>query len=205
MSYLTALGLIEGHLRVGGELYRQGHHSAALSHMKHPGDELYRDLLPAFHQRGVAGFAQPLEDLAERVEHGARVADVDAALGRALQAVDTARFGATGPGGPGTTLLVAHRLVEMAAQEYDAGVTDGRVVDEHEYQDAYGFVLVAQRLVASLDGMGSDSVHRAVERADTALSGLHIAWPTLTGPESGTDASLLYGAAARLEIAASSL
>ena len=91
-----------------------------------------------------------------------------------------------------------------AAEEYSAAVENGQVHDPHEYQDAYGFVEVARRLIGTLDTGSDAAVAQAVERARKALAGLDGAWPRLDGG-AAVDPSLLHGAAARIEIAAGSL
>src|SRR5690606_14752630 len=69
-AYLAHLGLVRGHLWVGVQLYNAGHKGMALTHMKHPKDELYADLEPAFEARNEAGFADVLSALAAAVEAG---------------------------------------------------------------------------------------------------------------------------------------
>jgi hypothetical protein len=76
-AYLTQLGLIRGHLNVGFDLYQQGEVDAAKTHMKHPGDELYAALEPAFAARGVPGFAKQLETLAAMVQREAALSQGD--------------------------------------------------------------------------------------------------------------------------------
>ncbi|MEQ8486804.1 MAG: hypothetical protein RIB46_20760 [Pseudomonadales bacterium] len=70
-AYLSRLHLILGHLEVGVSLYRKGHTAAALTHMKHPADELYSALIPAIAARGVTGFDGQLEAPAQAVAGGA--------------------------------------------------------------------------------------------------------------------------------------
>ena len=45
----------------------------------------------------------------------------------------------------GNTLSVVQQLSAAAAEEYAAAVTDGRVIETIEYQDARGFLLAAQQ------------------------------------------------------------
>ena len=81
------------------------------------------------------------------------------------------------------------------------GVEGGRVVNPHEYQDAFGFVQTAEAAVARLKqaGKGDPEILAKIERE---LGAVEPAWPALVPPEQiATDASLLYGAAARIEIA----
>lgn len=201
-AYLTQLALIRGHLDVGVELYRQGAAAAAKTHMKHPEDELYGDLEPAFAARGVAGFEDALQNLADLVEADAPLSRVEAAYAEILRAIETA----AGTGAPGagvvakTAAVVA--LVREAAEDYGKGVADGQVVDAHEYQDSLGFVRSARSILQSL-GAAERAGHEAVlaEISDD-LDSLAPAWPGVVPPgHVEADASLIYGAAARIEIA----
>ena len=95
------------------------------------------------------------------------------------------------------------QLVRIAAEEYDIGVVDGEIANLHEYQDAWGFVQVARdelRQVAE----GDDP--KAAAAAEEMLAELEAAGPLFPaivpeGPMTA-DSSLLWGAAARMELAA---
>lgn len=145
VEYLTQLGLIRGHLRVGLALYRRGEEALAKTHMKHPGDELYAGLSPEFERRGGTGFGDELERLARAVETDATLADVEAAYAALLDRIaaaerlvgfDDARDGAQ-------DAHVIRGLLHHAREEYAVGVRDGRIADLHEYQDAWGFAQTA--------------------------------------------------------------
>ena len=205
VAYLTQLGLLRGHLLVGLALARQGDLAAARSHMKHPGDELYGTLAPAFVQRGVPGFSVELDQLARLVEQGAPANEIETA-DRALQnAIDRAAAGA-GQVGLRARMLVVTNLVRTAAEEYAVGVVDGQVVDAHEYQDSYGFVEVAWQMLDQLSPRDRAAAAAQIETIEQQLAGLHDAWPSVVAPARvTTEAALLHGAAARIEIAARSL
>ena len=103
-----------------------------------------------------------------------------------------------------TRLQVILNLMRIAAEEYAIGVKDGKVVNAHEYQDALGFVRVAERLLegASQEERSSEAVAATREQLDA----LAVAWPSLIPPDRiETSPSLLYGAAARVEIASLSI
>ena len=57
IAYLTHLGLIRGHLRVGVDLYEKGVREHAKRHMKHPADELYAALTSASSAFPVRSYA----------------------------------------------------------------------------------------------------------------------------------------------------
>lgn len=207
VAYLGQLGLVRGHLFVGLELFRRGDLEGARSHMKHPSDELYAGLVPAFAARGLPGFASELEHLATLVERERDQADIEVAYTALVIAIAAHEAGIrTAPGWtPALDLQVAAFLVRTAGDEYDEGVTDGRVVEPHEYQDAYGFVQIARALVDGLDA--EPRAQQAVAQARGALDSLEGAWPDLpvpAGPVTVTAATFAE-AAARLERAAAAL
>ncbi|MFV0276585.1 MAG: hypothetical protein ACK5HY_05290 [Parahaliea sp.] len=205
VAYLTQLGLMRGHLLVGLELYRQGHIEHARTHMKHPKSELYANLQPAFDTRKAAGFARQLEALAAAVEgDDSERASVEAAYEAVLAGIGQAESH-TAKLPPAARLQVAVNLVRTAADEYGIGVVEAKVVNAHEYQDAYGFTNVAQDMVGQMDAAGDAGLADTLAQVRGLIQSLFDAnaWPAIMPPDTvGVDASLLYGAAARIEIVA---
>lgn len=205
VAYLTQIGLMRGHLFVGIELFRTGAIDHARTHMKHPEDELYGDVVPAFEARGARGFAAELEALATAVEGDGEADTVETAYKALLDAMAEAEA-AVNPATneqPGPRLQVIVNLVRTAGDEYAIGVVDGKIVNGHEYQDAYGFTQIAKQIVTSIDDKGDDTLSADLTKIMGLLTDLDVAWPNIVPPETvETEASLLYGAAARIEIIA---
>jgi hypothetical protein len=86
---------------------------------------------------------------------------------------------------------------------------DGRVNNAHEYQDALGFTRVARSLVENLagsDAADQPALQRVIERARTQLDAVQPLWVGVMPPERvDGEASTLYGATARVELAAGAL
>jgi hypothetical protein len=210
-AYLTRLHLILGHLEVGVSLYREGHAAAALTHMKHPADELYSALVPAFAARGVSGFDGQLEALAQAVAGGADVDTVAHAFADVQAGVKSAATGISTDAARSAALWmqVVVNLMRTAADEYALAVVDGRVNNAHEYQDALGFTRVARSLVENLagsDAADQPALQRVIERARTQLDAVQPLWVGVMPPERvDGEASTLYGATARVELAAGAL
>lgn len=199
--FLAQLGLIRGHLWVGYKLYQEGHIAMAKTHMKHPEDELYAGLEPIFKAREVSGFGKELQTLAEAVnqEKG------DAAVNKAYRALQSkmAKSESIEDKSARDVLVSISLMIRTAADEYAIGVKNGDVVNVHEYQDAYGFTEIA---IERLDDINSEQQELAKDDiANTRqwLLELRELWPTVDpqGKLQG-DASHLYGAAARIELAA---
>jgi hypothetical protein len=196
VALLTALGLVEGHLRAGSALYQAGQPEMALTHKKHPSEEIYTDLAPMLEAVGAPGFAAELEALAETVSTGAPADAVAAAETAALAAIEVARQ-AAGPSAAETAEAI-ERLVRTAAEEYAIGIVDGAVSNVHEYQDAWGFVQVAKAQAAVL-GAAEPEV---AAKISAALAETDMLFPDLA-PAGNVDgkAGVLQGAAARIELA----
>jgi len=199
-AYLAQLGQVRGHLWVGVQLYRAGHKDMALTHMKHPGDELYAGLQPAFDAREAPGFAEALSQLAEAVAQSLPLSEVKARHSELEQGIAEAE--SLSEVDLKTALGSIEKMVRTAAEEYAIGVKDGKIVNAHEYQDAFGFVTAAQNRLDSLSEKQIQQGAEAVEEVAQQLSSLRSLWPALV-PEGkiGGDASELYGAAARIQLA----
>lgn len=200
-AYLAQLGLIRGHLWVGYKLYQEGHIDMAKTHMKHPEDELYAGMEPVFKARQVDGFAQELQMLADAVndEKG------DAAVNKAYQALQNqiAKSERIEDKSARDVLISISLMIRTAADEYAIGVKNGDVVNVHEYQDAYGFTEIAIERLDSINGEQQQLAAKDIENTRQWLLELRDLWPTVNpqGKLEG-DASHLYGAAARIELAA---
>ena len=195
VEYLYRLGMVRGHLAAFIELYRAGSFDMAAMHVKHPESELYAALSPAFAARGDGGFADALTSLADAAENKGDVEQVYAAT------VSSIRKSA-GEANARTTLLAVSQLVSTAAEEFDIGVTEnGEIVEPHEYQDAFGFLSAAREIVAEIetrDINAGEAIAVAHEQIDLALA----SFDGLVVAETEGVSSTLYGAAARIEIAA---
>jgi hypothetical protein len=67
VEFLTDLGLLEGHVVIGMELYQRGDRNAAIQ-LKLAKDDAYKDLEPALKTRKLSSFAKDLADLIAMVE-----------------------------------------------------------------------------------------------------------------------------------------
>ena len=203
VAFLTRLGLIRGHLRVGNALYQAGQFDMSATHMKHPRDELYSGLVPAIEFRGATTFDQPLSNLADAVESNAGADQVQSAW----QAVDDAIQAIEARVDPplNATLLAIVEILRTAGEEYALGVVDGQIENVHEFQDAWGFTQVVDQRLDTLNP-SSDEEQVAVERASDLVDELQSLWPSLA-PEEAVQgrASALHGAAARIELLANGL
>jgi len=174
--------------------------------MKHPEDELYSALKPAFTARGIAAFDSELSDLAEGVNQDKDAADVEAAYETLLEQITRAETEVAAS--PQQKLLVAAALVRTAGDEYALAVDDtGKLINAHEYQDAFGFVKTAEAIADGIDAGDDEALAAAKAEVKSLLEPLYAeAWPSLLPPDTlSFTASQLFGASARIELEARSL
>lgn len=203
VAYLSALMAIKGHLTSGAELYKSGDAAGAASHMKHPKDELYAALEPAFKKFKQRGFAKELEALSASVDSGEALGVVLEKQNAVFASIDS-HMAAAAPSVK-DSLLAVSALVQMAGQEFDQGVKHGSVVSVHEYQDAHGFLAVAVSTLGLLKTSGGDEDAAVAAARDQAALAFAVA-PSVAPPDlAASDSSTIYGAAARIELKARGL
>ena len=194
VAYIKLLGLVRGHLIAFYELNRAGAPEMAMMHVKHPESELYASLAPAFAARRKPGFADELRALAAAAANGG---DVDGAYNAAVEAINAHLPKAK----PALRLLAVSAMVRVAADEFDIGVEDdGAIVNAHEYQDAYGFLVAGRDILSGIGGDDADTAEAVAQAHEQIEAGL-ASFDGLTADATEGRPSTLYGAAARIEIA----
>ncbi len=178
IAFITQLGLIEGHIIVGCELYQQGEVSAGLSHVQHPVLEIYKVLEPELARQGLPGFLGRVEKLDQAMQANVPPGEMEALRNAVLrdihalqaQRTDTARLRGA-----------VSALAQIVGLEYGEGVIDGRVVEDYDYQDSWGFKRVVHRLVQVI-GTRDQGAHAGdIKRANDALARLDAFWPDVVG------------------------
>jgi hypothetical protein len=102
-------------------------------------------------------------------------------------------------------LLTASKVIHDAGNEFAEGVKDGKVMNAHEYQDAYGYVKAAAQLIDEAKP-NAPAQKNAVEQARHALKKLDDTWANFAeSSQVKTTSSELFGIAAQIELAASAL
>ena len=187
---------------MGYALYQREWPLLSETHMKHPQEEIYASVVPAFSARGCDGFASDLTSLAEAVKARAAQQEVDAIYegltANIARCEQPARID-----DPAVLAKVMENLLRTAGVEYQIGVIDGVLDNLHEYQDAWGFAQVADAWARSAAFADSASAAAVAARLQDIIAGLEGLWPSLN-PEAGVDgeAAQLFGAAAQVQIAA---
>jgi hypothetical protein len=201
-AYVAALILARGHLTAGTELYGNGQRTEALAHLQHPQAEIMTSLAPAFVAYGATDFMPALKALAEAGAANAGAGEIEAKRIAVFDAIAAAEAAAAPT--PKQRLLGVAKALSVAGDEYSVGVKDGAVVNAHEYHDAYGFLVVAEKMLADTQSDVA-AEQAAINLAREQVKIARAVAPTINAPKALQPASGIYGASARIEIAANAL
>ena len=146
------LALISGHVAAGIFLYRSGRLSEASKHLMHPVSETHKAERVGLESEGLD--IGRFETISRSIEAGIRASQINELLNKAEE----------------NLLAVSNRitvddktvikfLLQTAIKEYKAGVPrDKFIANLGEYQDSWGFVVVARRHAEKLKGETRDSL-----------------------------------------------
>lgn len=201
-AFLSALQIVRGHLRAGEELYESGDREMGAQHMRHPQAEILTSLAPAFGAFNAMNFEPATDALASAGEAGSPPAEVSALHAEAVRSINAAANAADAS--VKERLLAAARTLTVAADEYSVAVKDGAIVNLHEYHDAYGFIATAIGDLEAMEG-ATDAEKAGIAAVLEQAKIAGTAAPTVMPPADLKPASVIYGAAARIEIVARGL
>jgi hypothetical protein len=161
------VAFMSGHVEAGLALFRAGAPDQAAKHLLHPVSETHEaeragiDAL-GFDQDIFLQVSQALEEgrPAEEIEPQLTAAEANMALMQENAGGDPAD--------------IIGYLMDTVFEEYRIGVTDGVITDPGEYQDAFGFTVVALDIAGRIEG-------RNTERLISELETLLAMWPQ-SGP-----------------------
>lgn len=201
--FAVNLLLTKGHLHVARELAALGDWEHASAHAQHPAAETYDRLIPDLKKRGAAPFDEELNALVEQISeeqpgapfnqaHAAVTAKIDAAY----EKIDASKRTA-----PAFIMGLAVALLKQASAEYAIGVKGGKIVNLQEYQDANGFIWVADQLAATID----KSLPPMAD-IDTQLKQLKAVWsPDARMDSMVTPEAYILSAISRIELKANAV
>lgn len=138
------LAFMTGHVEAGLALYRAGEPGMAARHLLHPVSETHAAEREGLDQLGFDGAL--FEEVSKALEADRPASEIEPQLRAAEEnlAMVADRAG-------GDTAEIIRYLMDVVAEEYTIAITDGQVSDPGEYQDAYGFTVVAKDRALTLD------------------------------------------------------
>ena len=161
------VAFMSGHVQAGIALYRAGAPDQAAPHLLHPVSETHQA-----ERAGIdaLGFDQSIFiSVSEALEAGKPASEIQPQL-RAAEA-NLAKMQRKAGGDPAEIIRF---LMDTVVEEYAIGVNKGEITDPGEYQDAYGFTIIAVRLAKRMDNPKNKELRQALAR-------LKNTWPK-TGP-----------------------
>lgn len=154
------LAFMSGHVKAGIGLYRAGEPAMAAPHLLHPVSETHQAERAGLDALGLD--ASIFEAVSAALDAGQPADAVEPQLRAAeanLEAV------AEKAGGDAASIITY--LMGVVVEEYTISITDGQVTDAGEYQDAWGFALVAKDRAAGLPAETRDAV---IAELDTLIA-----------------------------------
>ncbi len=197
-AFLSGLGFMEGHIRAGLALYEAGDIEAAKTHMGHPIEEKYDAVAERLEALELGGLKADLEALAAATEAEEDFAEVESLFENVRGKIEEARATYT----PAQQVAGLVALTRVAGDEYTVAVAGGEISNLHEYQDSWGFLRTIEAEAAQMAESDDASVAQVGAAILDEVEATNAAYGDLQGEgDYAFDPSILYGAAARMEIA----
>ncbi len=199
--YLTALAVVEAHVRAAAAAAAAGERQAAGEMFAHPVSEVLLDMAPTFTRLGVAPFDAEFSAASAAVFDGAAVPALQARADALLRTLDQAgdRAPADGADDVAVAARVIADLIDRAALQYG---TAGASSDYEPYLDGYGFYVTARAWRdARVEALRREAPE-ALAAIDAALTALAAAYPGAARPATlNADGGALMAAASRVRLA----
>lgn len=157
------LAFMRGHVEAGLALYRADASDQAAKHLLHPVSETHAAEREGLDELGFKG--DLFVEISEALEAGTSSQEMTEQLEEAEE--NLAMLADKAGGDP---VEIVNFLMDTTLEEYRIGVVDGEIANAGEYQDAFGFVVVAQDYAENLEGEDGEAVR-------DALSQLQALWP----------------------------
>ena len=157
------VAFMSGHVQAGIALYRAGAPDQAAPHLLHPVSETHQA-----ERAGIdaLGFDQSIFiSVSEALDSGKPASEIEPQL-KAAEA-NLAKLQRKAGGDPAEIIRF---LMDTVVEEYAIGVNKGEITDPGEYQDAYGFTIIAVRVAKRMD-------HPKKREISQALAKLKRSWP----------------------------
>ncbi len=185
VNSIVALGKMRGHLLASLPLWGARQYDLAWAHAGHPVEELFALVAPALKAKTAdAALKKALDDYGGRAGKAGDAAAVRGAHTAALAAVDAAKRTLAGPWlqDPRFQSQVVHGLLEGVEEEYSEGVSGGKITKVIEYQDAKGFLAVAQEAYAAVEPAMKAGYPREHDKIKAQFAALGPIFPDFVTP-----------------------
>ena len=201
VGLMVSLMKIEARAVTAADLAAAGDGTAAQEAIHSAKDEIFETIEGALKAHKAPIFEDALLAMGDAIKAGKDAAAIRAARDELSAGLEAARA-AIAPGAK-DELAAVLALTREAAEDFGAGVKDGKLADADEYRDARGYLIAARAALTRLSGSADPVVKGAAEKSGAALDPVIAALADVApaGPVTA-DPGLILAAAARIELAA---
>lgn len=200
IEYLAKLGLFEASYRIAVALYGTGAHAEAAAHLETSHHAFYDDIADDIAAHGARPFGDKARALTQAIANGDSD-EVVTELATALFSAIAAAADAAHPT-PGERIMAMHELMDVAAADYKGGVENGKVIEPHEYRDAWGFVETVRARALRLAASDKPDVAQAGRDVLEQVNMLAPLFPSVDATTTEGDPADIAAASAWIEIIA---
>lgn len=145
LSVENRIAFMSGHVEVGLALYRAGKPDQAAQHLMHPVSEMHKAERAGIDALGFN--PKVFKSVSRAMDEGKPASEIEPMLSEAEENITLLQKNA---GGDLKEIILF--LMETVVEEYSAGVSNGKIVESGEYQDAFGFSMVALKISKRMEG-----------------------------------------------------
>jgi hypothetical protein len=139
------VAFMSGHIAAGLALYRAGAPDQAAKHLLHPVSETHKAERAGIDALGFT--PDVFKAVSKALDAGRPAAEIEPMLKKAEANMTLLQKNAKGD-----PVVIIEYLMETVNEEYAVGVKKGVITDPGEYQDAFGFSVIALRTAKSVTG-----------------------------------------------------
>jgi hypothetical protein len=150
------VAFMSGHVVAGLALFRAGAPDQAAKHLLHPVSETHQAERAGIDALGFT--PKVFEAVSKALDDGRPAAEVEPMLQAAERNMALLQKNAGGE-----PHEIIRYLMDTVVEEYTVGVKKGAITDPGEYQDAFGFSVVALRIAKSMGADGSQTTTAHLE------------------------------------------
>ena len=194
-GYVATLGELDAEAHVALALYQTRHAAIARSHLSHGDAIIHRRLLNRVLARRAQGFSAELKAFTKAIERGESFKSVQKNY-VALEAAIAASRGKGDLVKAVSMVTATGLLIGRSADYYSSGVGNGKIIDQSQYQDAWGFMKAAKNIMADISKSEKAKHAEEMVQLDSALANLNALWPNLTDGDANRDGGQILSDAA---------
>ena len=151
LSVEKRIAFMSGHVEAGLALYRAGKPEQASKHLLHPVSETHQEERAGIDALGFT--PEVFKAVSRALSEGRPASEIEPMLVSAEENITLLQHNSGGD-----LVEMIRFLMEKVVEEYNEGVRDGEIVEAGEYQDAFGFSVVALKMSKRVKSERSDQL-----------------------------------------------